>query len=524
MLLLVPFILILTIIPQNAAADGTQQVNASEILENITRGDPVYVNNNSIIVGDLDVSKIWNYLEIVQKGDIKWRVVESSIEIRDSTIQGNVNFNPIYFNDTVEFKNVTFEGSTSFYNATFNKQPDFQKSSFKDLADFSHATFNGGAHFFETKFNEARFWNATFNKPTFFHFSTVYGDAVFDNTFFNKSADFTHFVVERDATFDNATFNDSVDFNLSTFNELAWFKDANFNGSADFLGVNFNGRVNFEDTKFNAPVNFIQATFSDTTVFQNTVFNTAAYFILARFKDRTYFTGAVFNDSVDFSEADIFQTMKINWNQLDGKLVYNDYFYQVLIRNFETLGQSDDWRDAYYEYHVERGKRIDTSSIRGLIRKVADCLLYIFCGYGVKPSRPLGLAFVFILSFAGIYWAIKVEDRWKKLCEFVKEKWKRLLDFIKGPIMSKEDEKPDADSSLEDRKKGLWERFKDWLLCALPFIYLSVGIFTTLGLLDSKKIVEDHQPWFSIFVILEVFLGWILMTLFVISLTLTYIK
>jgi uncharacterized protein YjbI with pentapeptide repeats len=461
LLVFIFFSLIVTIVPQNVATGETQPVvNASEILVNITRGDPVYVNNNSIIVGDLDVSKIWNYLETDPKGDIKWGVVKSPIEIRDSTIQGNVNFNQIYFNDTVEFENVIFEGSASFY-AVFDKRTIFQDSTFKSSANFGEATFNDIAYFGRVNFRDARFWNATFKNATFFRFSTVNGNAVFDNTFFNKSADFTHFVVKRDATFDNATFNDSVDFKQSTFNELAWFEDA----------------------KFNAPVNFIQATFSDTTVFQNAVFNTTAYFILARFKDRTYFTGAVFNDSVDFSEADIFQTMKINWNQLDGKLVYNNYFYQSLIKNFETLGQSDDWRDAYYRYHIERGKRIDTGSIRGLIRKVADFLLYIFCGYGVKPSWPLGWAVFWLILFTFVYMGIEEEVKWKR--------------------------------------KGFWSSLWD-------SFFLSVCIFTSLGKWSSKwdnwEYAKKHEWLFRLAVIVEVFLGWIILVLFVISLTMTYIR
>ena len=502
LLVLVLFILVLTISPQNVLAEETRRVNASEILENITRGVPVEINNNSIIIGDLDVSVIRDDLDPIKIDGIKKWIVKSPISIEDSTIQGKVNFNPIYFNENVVFKNVTFEDEADFWYASFNKTAEFSKSTFKDKADFKNATFNKYAAFDFVTFDDATFCNALFVEKANFH-----------NSNFN---DFAYFF--------NATFNNSAGFQWATFNDAVIFKHATFNCYATFMDATFN-KAYFDFAKFNETANFINTEFNDEANFQNALFNDTAYFILARFKDRAYFTNASFENKVNFSEADIFLTMKIRWSQLEGKLVYDGYFYQSLIRNFETLGQSEDANDAYYKYKVEKRKHINIKSLRGLGRRPLEFLfLDLSCGYGVKPLNPLGWAVFFIGVFAIFYWIIEVEGRWKRLHEHVKDKWKGSAEFLYGLIKGKENKKLGSDSSLKDKLKRFWEFFKDRGKRTLKFLFLSVSIFTTLGKWTNWKPAEGHETWFHFFVIIEVFLGWIIMVLFIISLTMTWIR
>lgn len=305
---------------------------------------------------------------------------------------------------------------------------------------------------------------------------------------------------KENASFRDVSFAGLADFQgrrfvkEARFMKVADFSNTEFAGEANFKGLLFNGTAIFTDatfeeadfdfTKFVNAANFNYTDFNDEASFQEAIFNDTADFSYAKFKDRTYFTKVDFLDTVDFSEADVFQTMKINWSQLEGKLVYNDYFYQSLIQNFETLGQSDDWRDAYYEYHVERGEHIDTGSIRGIIRIFADSFLYISCGYGVEPSRPLGWAIFWLVLFTFVYMSFEEKPKWRI-------------------------------------NEGLLSSFRDSL-------FLSVCIFTSLGKWSSKwsnwEYDKKHEKWFRRAVTSEVFLGWLLMILFVISLTLTYVK
>jgi hypothetical protein len=118
--------LVVTMLPQHAVASRDREaINASEILANITRGEPVEYTD-CIIIGDLDITEWRKDLKEVEINGIPRRVVESEISIKNSKIEGTVNFNPICFNNTVEFENVIFEGGVSFYYATFDKITNFR--------------------------------------------------------------------------------------------------------------------------------------------------------------------------------------------------------------------------------------------------------------------------------------------------------------------------------------------------------------------------------------------------------------
>jgi hypothetical protein len=532
LLVLVLFTLILTIVPQNALAEENKQVNASEILDKIEKGELV-AEENCTVIGDLDLSKI--NLSLIKVDGEELREVNNPISIKNSIIKGNVNFNDAYFSRAVNFDGTNLTGGADFEQSVFSSSANFENAKFSFDANFKYATFNSFTYFNGVNFTDkANFYYATFNRSSYFnkaHFNDeaqfdnakFYNEVEFNNVFFRSVADFrrsefydklqfNNATFNEDAQFDKAKFNDKVEFKDHTkFNETASFRDATFTRLADFEDAQFSKKADFTDTEFNEDAKFKKATFNgdasfmdvffkkvdfgfarfikianfnhtefnDEANFQNAFFNDTAYFILVRFKDRAYFTGASFNDTVDFSDADIFLTMKINWSQLEGKLVYDGYYYQTLIRNFETLGQSEDANAAYYKYHVERGERISTKSTRGLIRKIVDIFLYISCGYGVKPRRPLILAGIIIGSFAAFY--LKIED------------------------------------PKNQESKGIWKRF--W-----GFVFLSVSIFTTLGKWNKWKPAKTHETKFRIGVIIEALLGWIIMTLFVISLTMTWIR
>jgi hypothetical protein len=538
LLVLVLFILILTISPQNVLAEKTQRVNASEILDKIEEGKLVAVED-CIIIGNLDLGKIRANLSSITVNKRKLYIVNNSFSIKNSLIKGDVNFNDCYFSKPVGFVGTTFTGTANFEKVVFNSSAGFEKANFSFDANFMITTFNKIADFRNVNFTGgAQFDYATFNRLAWFSKAHFYDEANFDdvkfydevefnNVFFKSVAafrwsefydklQFNNATFNEDAQFDKAKFNDKVEFRDHTkFNETASFRDATFTMLADFEDAQFSKKVDFTDTEFNDDAKFKSATFNDNASFmdvsfkkadfgfakfvqtanfnhtefndeanfQNALFNDTAYFILARFKDRAYFTGASFNDTVDFSDADIFLTMKINWSQLEGKLVYDGYYYQTLIRNFETLGQSDDANDAYYKYKVEKRKHINIKSLRGLSRRPLEFLFLDFsCGYGVKPLNPLGCAVIIILLFACFY---------------------RLIE-------DKENNKSHSDSSLKDR--------------ILKFVFLSVSIFTTLGLLNNWKTAEDHETWFHFLAIMEALLGWLIMALFVISLTMTWIR
>ncbi|MBE0516661.1 MAG: hypothetical protein IBX41_04620, partial [Methanophagales archaeon] len=178
----------------------------------------------------------------------------------------------------------------------------------------------------------------------------------------------------------------------------------------------------------------------------------------------------------------------------------------------------------YYAYHVEKRKHAQSTFDRFIRRPLEWFFLDTWCGYGVKPLNPILWAIGFIGSFAFLYWWIEVEGRWKSLRASVKNGVKRLEKFVYRLIKCKENEKSATDSSLMRGQKRLSGSLKDRLKRVLEFVFLSVSIFTTHGKWNDWEPAEKNKPWFSFFAIIEVLLGWILMTLFIISLTLTWIR
>jgi hypothetical protein len=575
LLVLVLFIFILTILPQNAVAEETRQVkNAPEILDKIEKGELV-AEENCTIIGDLDLSKIKSNLSSVTVNRRKLYIVNNSFSIKNSLIKGDVNFNDGYFSKPVGFDGTTFIGMTNFEKTVFNGSADFEKANFSfdanfmittfnKLADFENVNFTGRAQFDYATFNwlawfskahfydeanfdkvkfydEVEFNNIVFKSVAAFRWSEFYNETQFNNATFNEDAqfdkakfkgkvefkDYTRF--NETASFPDATFAKLANFENAQFSKKADFTDTEFNDKAKFTGVTFNGYANFTDVtfnkayfefaKFNKTIDFSNTDFNDEAHFSNATFNDTIKFNLAKFKDRSFFLNTSFKDEADFTGTYI-QLMNIEWKQLEGKLVYDDYFYQSLIRNFETLGLFGDADDAYYEYRKIKQSQKEWKDYTKYIDAFSKCI----CGYGVKPVKAIICAGIIIGLFSALYWWIEVEDRLKKLRGSLKEKWNRLWEFVDRLIRGKENKKSRSDSPLKDSLKRLWEFFKDRGKRALKFLFLSVSIFTTLGILNNWKSAEDHETWFHFFAIAEVFLGWIIMSLFVISLTMTWIR
>ena len=79
---------------------------------------------------------------------------------------------------------------------------------------------------------------------------------------------------------------------------------------------------------------------------------------------------------------------------------FNGSVYLTLIRNFRNLEQFEDQDDCYYQYRTEKQARSPK-----IFPKLFDRLAWISCGYGVRPSHTILLSVAIILLFMGIFWA-----------------------------------------------------------------------------------------------------------------------
>jgi hypothetical protein len=188
--------------------------------------------------------------------------------------------------------------------------------------------------------------------------------------------------------------------------------------------------------------------------------------------------------------------MKIRWSQLDGKLVYDSYFYQSLLRNFETLGQSEDWRAAYYEYHVEKRKQLP---LLGFRRPLEWVFLEASCGYGVKPIRPPLVGFLIVFLFAFLYYP---KEAIEQTCSEAFPM--RETGFFK-PL----------DNISKHYKNALY-------FSASTFLALSYGDWSPSA--NFLKIGPFQICRFRTIAIIEAFFGWIILVLLVITITMTWMR
>ena len=330
------------------ADDPRPIVQASEILAKIERGDPVEYDG-VIVVGDLDLSGLdlpiehiernWNEVEIWGL-TTKAKLINSSIRITNSEIQGNLNFSgviflkQVIFDDEPKFSELAPEPELVFFDVTtfFDELP-----SLRGLPGYlpSETQFGGDSDFEGAKFScDAYFGEAVFIGNAYFDKAEFTGDASFKSTVFKGGADFRGTVFSGgdadfrwtqfsggDADFRGAVFSGGdVGFGLAQFSggdtNFGWAQfsggDADlggavFSGDAYFMDAEFSGgNVHFTEAKFGGYANFGGAQFSGGSVnFETAEFSGGnAYFRGAEFSGgNVYFTEAKFGGYANFGGA-----------------------------------------------------------------------------------------------------------------------------------------------------------------------------------------------------------------------------
>lgn len=327
-------------------------ISADWILKRIQKGKKVRLRN-AIIEDDLDLNKLDLPTQHVERDEVQKqlgglkediKIVQSSINITNSSIQGTLDFSNSIFNKNAWFNGVTFSSYTVFIGATFSEHALFNEATFSGPALFNEATFDMGAGFIAATFNkQAHFMGAAFGKM---------------------------------AGFVTATFREGAVFNQATFSEYA-----------EFHGVTFN-----ED------VSFCGATVSKDAGFNGAIFSKGANFNDAKFREDVTFLGAVFDQKFSLAEAK-YDRAYIRWDTVKDHLEYQGATYITLINNFKNLGFFNDADACYYQYRrIAQNKKswYDWS-------KLFDIIAWITCGYGVKVWPTAICMLGFVVVFASLY-------------------------------------------------------------------------------------------------------------------------
>jgi uncharacterized protein YjbI with pentapeptide repeats len=196
--------------------DGSMpEVQASEILTKIQKGEPL--EHNVKIIGDLNLS----------------HTVVKYVDFRGDTFSGDANFNGAMCG-YIQFNRATFSGDANFSGAMFSEYLSFNDAMFREDADFTDASFGGDAKFSGDTFSgDANFSNALFRGGyTYFNDALFSEDADFSGASFSGETTFNRAMFSRYAKFSNATFSGDANFNGAMFSRYVDFAGATFSGDA----------------------------------------------------------------------------------------------------------------------------------------------------------------------------------------------------------------------------------------------------------------------------------------------------
>jgi len=540
-----------------------KEISSNEVLAKIKNGTDVEYSH-VIIKGDLDLSQLGLPIGFIDRrdnryswgGDTGWgdsigrdvAIIFSKISIEDSLIEGNIDIGYAFFMKPVKFQSTRFNDTVSI-----------QFSDFIEEANFKKCQFNKDTYIISCVFNrDASFEEADFNERTTFRDSQFKNNADFALSNFDGPADFSESIFDEISDFHSANFNERLDFSGCQFNNEAYFGysgpplktigDAigsgytydvgsyisdfapwgtgmsgygyglNFGGITDFSHsdfrdiVDFSGRqfkqsANLESIIFNGFVSFNQTTFVSDSYFSSSIFKKGVDFNMSQFRGNTSFEGAEFFGFIDLTKT-TFSKLDLYWPS-DTRLICNDGLtYLNLIKNFRDLEHFELADDVYYMYRQWRQDR--TSWLDA--NKYLDLLAWLSCGYGVRPGYPLYWSVFLIFAFGIIYWKFegihKSNKQYYTVTYASGYKDSRNLTFTNClDVLMKIRERSSTNPSLS---------FSD------AFYFSSMIFFVSHPPTDWRP--SDRYVGWKYVIMIEDILGWLLLTLFVVTLTRVMIR
>lgn len=412
-------------------------------------------------------------------------IFHKGFEFIDSPINGYSSFSNSSFNDYFHSTNNRYAVSAIFRNVLFKREAVFDGSYFANGADFQGTTFSSFASFHISIFKkDAIFYNSVFMGDSVFNGCEFAGIVVLTDATFNKEAQFaystqsqTHFIptiFKSDVRLDGIKAFGGVRFDKAIFNGKIILSDADIQGVVSFMGSGINGEMQLHNSSFN------DISFRDAMI-KNVLDISGAYF-----RRRLIVDGAKYQQ-IDVSNSSIApELIEINWKDTDNKIVSKVTIddprrmkyvleseqvrlqYLKLSEILKQKGQKENADRAYY-----KSKIIERHLMKNPGKRLLSCIQDIVWGYGTKPLNAIKSGVFIIMMSTFLY-------------------------LPKGAI-----------SCQHSDRDSCWKRF-----CSA--FYFSVNTFTTVG-------TGDYYPngWRRGVSMVEGFIGYIVMALFLVSLTMS---
>jgi hypothetical protein len=378
-----------------------------------------------------------------------------------NTIQAADILKEIQNGQPVELDHVRVVGDLILSNLSLPVDSETNLQSINSPIRINDSIIEGIVDFKGSTFGEkVNFQNTNFKNKVDFSNSELNGPIGFINAVFDNSALFTNTTFSRFAHFKGAKFNAYMSFANAKFLDIADLSESQIVGDADFTNTYFASLVSFFGSQFNAHVRFNNAKFNGNPLIWNSDYGGIVDFNYSKFNGPVYFTGANFRGKGTFNSTS-FSSYVIDWKSI--KNIYNgDIASQLaLIKNFRDHGQFNDADECYLSYRLQ------------YMKSPFDYLSWLSCGFGVKPIYPLIWSVFSILIFG-------------------------ILFFYKKSIQTIS--KPQEDISGLD-----------------AFYFSAMIFFVSHPPTDWRP--SEKWKWSKLYIFIEDVLGWMLLTLFIVTLT-----
>ena len=328
--------------------------------------------------------------------------------------------------------------------------------------------------------NNIDFSNVKFNNTVVsFSRTNFTGSVNFNEVNFAGYADFKSVNFRGPVYFKLANFTDDSYFDFAIFSGPVYFKGAKFNNYSLFAGATFFDSVHFNSVNFNGSSDFRNAKFKHSTYFNYAVFNSSSNFWIAEFKDFAYFNGADFKSSVNFEGC-----------QVESIITSEGDTCQKIMIFFENRGDYNGADIIYYNYRTA----CQAQKSRYDISKWMDIIAWVTCGYGVRISHTL-----YFSGFLILFFSKKYAGRLDITFTTGNKKIPLRFHFSEPGIIIRFPE--NSENQYHETS------FRDAL-------YFSMNTFTTVGY-GNWYPKENFKKWAT----LEGLLGWIMLGIFMATLT-----